>query len=83
MAIFKVLTHGMVDRRPDECFVDENLLLKGIYHTTKPTLHHKDMTIKNMIELHRFICGKDKSIIFIENINRCQLTEFELVLNKT
>ena len=63
---FTVLTH---------CgkFVDENMLPKGIYMTSRPNLHPKDFTIENMIEQYDKVSHVLVLERAIENIKKCKI----------
>ena len=80
MCTFKVLTIGKIDEL-DQCFVDENMLGKGIYLTTTPTLHMEGVTLEKLIEIRGYVYQLDiEKDEWCNNIRECQLTEVKLKL---
>ena len=65
-----------------DIFVDELRLDKGIYITSRPTLHEIDTTIENMISIgkrYTDLTGNQYlSDKYFENLEKCRLVEFEL-----
>jgi len=74
---FKVLMHCGI-------YVDANLLEKGIYEISKPTLYYKDETIETITEKVRSIQHEFGLTYitehYIENLKQCQLVDVELLI---
>lgn len=63
-------------------YVDERLLPKGLYFTSRPVLHSEDQTIESMIKMYEDIRNL-QGISFgikdtIDNIKQCTLSLVEL-----
>jgi hypothetical protein len=80
MRTYKVLTFDS-DETEYPFFVDESMLIKGIFKTSIPVLHEKTITIEKLI-LHRtYLLDLDHNTKqWIENIKKCMLIEVSLNL---
>ena len=74
---FKILTHcGQ--------FIDENLLEKGLYSTSVPQLKSENVTIEGMIQSAKMMRDAQNVLFlsdsYFENLNKCILIDYALVL---
>ena len=84
MTTFKVLTYGDIEEL-NQCFVNETMLRKGIYYTSVPVLHENTLTISKMKKNWKYLLdniGEDRDVInwILINLDKCQLTEVDLIL---
>lgn len=74
---FKVLMHCGI-------YVDANLLEKGIYETSKPTLYSYE-TIEDLIEkwqeFQKLFGGDFPNKKVLKSLKQCQLVDVELLIN--
>ena len=76
----KVLTHlGL--------FIDANLLGKGLYTTSKPTIYNSNDTIDGLIErgkqMKDIVGNSFISESYFENLSKCELSKFTLIDKST
>ena len=76
----KVLTHlGQ--------FIDANLLEKGLYSTSKPTIYNSNDTIDGLIErgerMKDMVGNSFISESYFENLAKCELSKFTLIDKST
>jgi len=74
--IFKILTCNGI-------FVDERLLGKGIYVTSKPALHSENTTVEiladNIKQYYEYLSADNSIGRALECLEKCTLEEYKLV----
>ena len=64
-------------------YVDSNLLEKGIYSTSRPTLYSKDTTIEGLEQQGRMMKDMTGELFisekYFENLRLCKLVDVSLV----
>lgn len=81
--IYKALTHTVGN---NTVFVDDLLIFKGIYETSKPALFENSMTMIDLKEKYIAHLGvKENSqpkvlAAILKNLERCKLSEVKLVI---
>ena len=65
-------------------YVDSNLLEKGIYSTSRPTLYSKDATIEGLEQQGRIVKDMAGELFisekYFENLRLCKLVDVSLVV---